>query len=50
MEKTQFLKEISIMTREDISKYLNQHCKRVKKIYPVVFLIPEKELKKSDEN
>lgn len=40
MQKTQFLKEVSMLTREDLEKFLNKNCKRVKKLFPVVFIKP----------
>ena len=40
MQKTQFLKEVSMLTREDLEKFLNKNCKRVKKRFPVVFIRP----------
>nr|DAP19755.1 MAG TPA: hypothetical protein [Caudoviricetes sp.] len=40
MQKTQFLKEVSMLTREDLEKFLNKNCKRVKKLFPVVFIRP----------
>ena len=40
MEKTKFLKEVSMLTLEDLEKFLNKNCKRVKKLFPVVFIKP----------
>ena len=40
VQKTQFLKEVSMLTREDLEKFLNKNCKRVKKLFPVVFIKP----------
>lgn len=49
-EKSKFLKEISSMNRDDIDRLLNSKCKRVKKIYPVVFIKPyDKRDKKKNE-
>jgi len=39
-QKTKFLKDISSMSRDEIDQLLNSKCKRVKKIYPVVFIKP----------
>ena len=52
MGKSEFLTAISGMTRESVLKYLNQHCKRTKKIYPVVFILPEDKVseEKNDDN
>lgn len=38
MGRSEFLKEISSMNREEINKYLMRNCKRVKKIYPIIIL------------
>jgi hypothetical protein len=38
MEKSEFLKEISSMTREQIQEKLNKECKRVKMICPAVYI------------
>lgn len=35
-EKTEFLKQISNMDKDELQKMLNKNYKRVKKIYPVV--------------
>ena len=43
-EKSEFLKKLVKMDREEIEKKLNENVKRVKKIYPVV------KLKRSSEN
>lgn len=40
-EKTEFLKQISSMNKDEIQKLLNDKYKRVKKIYPVVQLKPK---------
>jgi mRNA-degrading endonuclease RelE of RelBE toxin-antitoxin system len=40
MTKTKFLKDISKMTREQISELLNANCKRTKLIYPVILIKP----------
>lgn len=37
MEKTEFLKEVSMMSRQDIEKLLNRNSKK-KKICPVFFI------------
>ena len=37
-EKSQFLKEISCMTREDIRKYLNRKNCKIKIFCPVYFV------------
>lgn len=38
MGRSEFLKEISSMNREEINQYLMRNCKRVKKIYPIIIL------------
>jgi hypothetical protein len=38
MGRSEFLKEISSMNREEINNYLMRNCKRVKKIYPIIIL------------
>lgn len=38
MEKSDFLKEISSMSRKDIREKLNKECKRVKMICPAVYI------------
>lgn len=36
--RTEFLKEISSMTREEITAFMDKNHTRVKKIYPMVFI------------
>ena len=36
--RTEFLKEISSMTREEIAAFMDKNHTRVKKIYPMVFI------------
>ena len=40
MEKSEFLKEISSMTREEIYEKFKSMCPKVKKIYPVAVVNP----------
>lgn len=42
MERSEFLKEISSMNREEINKLLEKDVKRIKKIYPVLVVTPYK--------
>ena len=42
MEKTDFLKEISSMTREEINDFFKRSRTRTKIIYPLVILEPSK--------
>lgn len=46
--RTEFLKEISSMTREEITAFMNKNHTRVKKIYPMVFIGKPMEVK--DDN
>ena len=38
MDKSEFLKKISSMTREEIQEQMNKTCKRVKLICPAVYI------------
>lgn len=52
MGRSEFLKEISSMNREEINQYLMRNCKRVKKIYPIIILLKgyDKKEKERKEN
>lgn len=40
MQKSQFLEELSTITREDIDRILETRCKRIKKISPILIINP----------
>ena len=42
MEKTDFLKDISSMTREEIDDFFKKSRTRIKIIYPLIILEPSK--------
>ena len=48
MDRTEFLKKISSMNREEIQEMLNNKVKRIKKIYPAVIISSKKD--KGDNN
>lgn len=49
MERSEFLKEISLLSREEINKIIERDCKRIKKICPVIILQPEKYRRKDKD-
>lgn len=42
MDKTEFLQEISSMTREEIDEYFKRSRTRTKILYPLIILEPSK--------
>lgn len=50
MQKSEFIKQLSTMSRKDIENHFKQSCVRTKKIYPLIILTKEELLtKKSKE-
>ena len=45
MEKNEFIKQLSTMSRKDIENHFKQSCVRTKKIYPLIILSKEELIK-----
>lgn len=48
--RTDFLKKISSMTREEITEYMKSKIMRKKLIYPMIILFPKEENNGKDDN